>query len=452
MAALDRILEVLPPTYAVDEGSAVREFLRAIARELDAAAADLDRMRRARWFATATRLADLDRMAALVGVRRRSWETVPLLRARVRTLVNARLDGSVGPDAITTYLHETVLGIERALGGTLVPGLARRDLQAAFRADARPGWRPLGFVENPERRVRGAALASRAGRVPYLHRWTDTNHGLGPAPVTVTVVGQSGGRTAVPVLVNLTTGEAIGYAGVARVGQRLTIGPAPGQPPDGRVARAVLADDRGAPDRDVTDRAFSLSGFRLGRPFGLADAEAGGPRLPTQARGDNRWMYVSGALFGVDGLDATYLQITDEPLREGVFDGSNFDEAVFPSGTAATVTLEWTEQEPAAFRVVIPRGLVALPRAPGGAAGAGGPSTLVGEIAELISGDLADLHAAGVRARLVLEPFTERQASRVRVRLSWMRPPRQIASAGERVRLGVGGRFGQAGFGQARFE
>jgi len=41
---------------------------------------------------------------------------------------------------------------------------------------------------------------------------------------------------------------------------------------------------------------------------------------------------------------------------------------------------------------------------------------------------------------------------RTRVRLPWVRLPRQVASAGERVTVGVGGRFGESTFSVARFE
>ena len=439
MSALDRILDVLPPTYAVEPASVVHQFLNAVALDLDAAAEDLDRMRRTHWFDLVYRLVDLERLVALVGVSRRSWETLPVLRARVRALVDSRLDGSVGPRAISTFVYESLRGVEDALGATLVPGLAGRDRTAAFQEDpSHPQWTPLRLVENPPRLARSSALAARGGRVPYLYRWTDTNHGTEPAPATVTVVGRAGGRTAVPVLANLTTGQALGYAGVLGVGQRLTVAPGQSPGPDGRSARALLDDGR-----DVTARVFSLSGFELGRPFALTDADSAGPLLPVQARGPNHWVYVSGALYGVDGLDATYLQVADDLLREAVFDASNFDQAVFPSGVAATLALEWTEHEPAAFQVVVPRGVVALPA---------GTGDLATEVGDALAADLAELHAAGVRGALVLRPFTERQAVRTRVALPWVRLPRQRASAGERVRVGMGGRFGDSRFSTSRFE
>jgi hypothetical protein len=451
MSALDRILDVLPPTYAVDEGSVVHQVMNALALQLDAYAEDLDRMRRTHWFDLAYRLVDAERLAALVGVERRSWETLPLFRARVRAMVDARLDGSVGPRAIRMYVYETVRGTQGALGGTLIPGLADRiartaadprdplALAAAFESDeARPAWAPLQVIENPPRQARSVALAARGGRVPYLYRWTDTNHGMDPAPASVTVVGRAGGRTAVPVLVNLTTGHALGYAGALRVGQRLTVTPAVDVAPHGRLARAVLDDDL-----DVTGRVFSLTGFALGRPFDRNQADDPGPLLPMQARGPNDWIYLSGATYDVRGLDNTYFQLADDALREGVFDATNFDQAVFPTGIAATLDVRWTEEEPAAFAVVIPRGVVALPTAAG---------DLPGEIAEALTADLGEMHAAGVHAQLRLRPFTEVQGQRTKVRLPWVVVPPETGPAGEAVRVGVGGRYDESAFGRSRFE
>lgn len=450
MSTLKDLLDLLPPTYTIEDGSVVHQVLNTMALELDAYSEDLDRVRRTHWFDLIYRVLDLDRLAVLVSATRRSWEDRALFHSRVRALVDARLDGSVGPRAVRRYVLETVRGTEDALSGTLVPGLARRVTRAsadlgdpaavgaAFGADQAPAaWRPLQLVENPRREVRSAALAARGGRVPYLYRWADTNHGLEAAPVSVTIVGRSGGRTAVPVLVNRTTGQALVYLGVLRVGQRLTVSPALDAGPEGRRARALIDDHR-----DVTDRVLSITGFAFGKPFGREDADEPGPLLPVQLRGGNDWAYLSGALYDVDGLDGTYLQIADDGLREGVFDSTGFDEALFPSGVAAAVEVRWTEDEPAAFAVVVPRGVVALPA---------GAAELAGEIADALAADLRELHAAGVRAQLTLLPFTEVQAQRTRARLPWVVLPPETGPAGRSVRVGVGGRFSESTFGQSRF-
>lgn len=454
MATRDRILEAFPPIYAIDEGSVLHDFVEALALELDAYAEDLDRLRRTHWFELAYRLVDLERLAALVGVTRRSWEPLAEFRQRVRALVDARLAGAVGPRAVRSYVYEAVRGAEEGLGGTLVPGLRARAqasagdplglratpaaLRAAFAEDPGTAYRPLKLVENPTRTARSVPLSARGGLAPYLYRWQDVNHGLRAAAVTITITGRSGGRTATPLIANLTTGQAIGYPGVLKVGQRLELASVPGEQ---RLARATLDDVT-----DVTDRVFSLSGFALGTPFALADADDPGPLLPLQERGGNDWIHLSTGLFDARGLDATYFQLADDRLREGAFDGTRFDDSLFASPIAARLELRWTEHEPAAFTVVVPRGLVALPA--GGSAGAG----VVDEVAQGLADDLAQLHAVGVHSRLELRPFTETQPQHSRVALPWVLVPAETGPAGQAVRLGVGGRFSDSTFGGSRFE
>jgi hypothetical protein len=460
MSTLDRMLDALPPIYAIDDGSVLHQFLDSLALELDAYAEDLDRLRRTHWFAEAYRLTDLEKIAALVGIIRRSWEPLEMFRERVRALVDARLAGSVGPTAVRTYVYEAVRGAEQGLDATLVPGLEQRAvpspgdpfavranpaaLAAAFGVEeSHPAWRPLQLVENPPRLLRSAALAARGGLVGYLHRWSDVNSGMAAAPVTVTITGRSGGHTATPVIANLTTGQALVYAGVLRVGQRLTVSPSPDQGVDARRARAVIDDVH-----DVTDRVLSLSGFRLGTPFSQFDGDDPGPLLPVQERGPNAWIYISAGLFDVRGLDDTYFQLAGEDLRQGAFDGTAFDQAIFATRIAARLELSWSEREPAAFSVVIPHGIVALPTVPDQPQ-EGGLGT---EIAEGLAGDLDDLRAAGVRSRLELRPFGETQRQVSRVTLPWLVVPPEIGPAGEAVRVAVGGRFGESRFGEARFE
>jgi hypothetical protein len=453
MGARERILDVLPPTYTVDASSVVHQLLDAVALELDAYAEDLDRMRRTHWLDLVYRVGDLERLAALVGVRRLSWETLPHFRERLRALVTARLEGSVGPSAIREFVFTMLSRSEATLGATLVPGLPRSDEpdgeRIAYETDPRrPAYAPLQLVENPPRQASSQALAERGGRVPYLFRWRDTNAGLGDALTTVTIVGHPGGRTALPVVANLTTGHAVLYNGALGVGQRLTVTPvAPGTgvAPLDRTARASL--DTGAGEHDVTSRVFSLSGFRLGVPFHLdGDGPGGpdreGPFLPLQARGDNEWIYLSGAVFGTPGLDRMFLQIADDQLTETVFDAATFDHGVFPGGPRASVAVSWPEREPAAFAVVVPRGVVAVPARHGAT-----PQ----EFATALEADLQGLRAAGVRSRLVLRPFTHRQQQRTRVQLPWVALPRQKGSAGRDAAPGTTGFFSQSAFDTGRF-
>lgn len=433
----DRLAGLMPLPYAVGSDSVLGQLLDVFAVELEAYAEDLDRLRRTHWRDLAYRLSDLERLAALVGITRLPWEDLATFHTRLRALVPARLAGAVGPAEIRGFVHAYLTGAQKALTATLVPGLDRYDDPGeAFAPDPRfPAYRPPALVENPERRRRSQSLADRGGRVPYLHRWQDHNRGLAEAVARCTVTGMSGGRTAVPVLANLTTGDLIGYDGVLPAGQRLRVEPAGGADP--RTARAVLDDDQ-----DVTGRLFSMSGFQLSTPFRPRDREPA-PRLPRMARGANDWVLLCVGLYGTPGLDHVFFAVAGPELREGTFDEARFDQALFPSGPVARVELGWTELEPAAFQVRVPRHLV-IERS-------GTPSRL-GEVTEALGAGVAELRAAGVRAEVVYQPFAETQRQRDRVRLPWIVLPREPGPSGVDGRVALGARFGESAFASTRFE
>ena len=62
--------------------------------------------------------------------------------------------------------------------------------------------------------------------MPYLYRWTEHNGGVFAAAPRLEIVGLPGGRTAVPIVADLTAGALIGWRGVVGAGRRLVIRPA----------------------------------------------------------------------------------------------------------------------------------------------------------------------------------------------------------------------------------
>ena len=437
MTVLDRILDTLPPPYAVERDSVAAMLLDDVAVELDAVQEDIDRLGRTHWVNFVYRLGDLEKLAALVGVKRIPGETVDAFRVRLLALVAARLHGAVGVAEIQTFVHDYLAGAETALRSTFVPGLARYTASGAFEPDPQhPRFRPLALVENPNRTRRSATLEATRGRVPYLYRWEERNTGLEDTLARFAITGLSGGRTAVPVLVNLTTGDLVGYQGVLAVGQRLELSSAAG--------RALVATLDG---RDVTGRVFSVSGFRLGIPFDPPDRDAQ-PQLPRLRRGQNRFTFLSVGLYDVKGLDHVFFAIADEALREGAYDDTFFDDAVFPSGQVAAVEMEWTEVEPASFEVRVPRYVVVA--APEVAAAEGAPVHEL--VAEALRETIEEIHAAGVLARVVFEPFRETQSQLVRATVPWVTAPPETGPSGEGETLDFGGRFGESSLDTSRFE
>jgi hypothetical protein len=193
---------------------------------------------------------------------------------------------------------------------------------------------------------------------------------------------------------------------------------------------------------DVSDRLMSARAFPPDQtldPGGL-DRE---PRVPLVRRGDNEWMYLSAGLFGIRGVDRTFLAFADELMREASFDASTFDRAIFPVGHVVTIEMTWVEREPASFEVHVPGGITVEPAA---------RDSLAGSVATTLATTISELRAAGVAGALVLVPFVEVQAHRPSVSLPWMVLPVEAAPAGTSAGFSVGGRFDETAFGGTRFE
>lgn len=426
---------MLPPPLTAEPGSVLGQLLGGPALEMDALKEDLDRLRRTHWVEFVYRLQDLEKLAALVGVSRLAWEDLDSFLSRLIATVRARLRGALDVGSLRQFAYEYLRDAERVLDVTLVPGLQRRGQEAAFDEDPEdPLFRPLELSENPRVRSRSGALAALSGRVPYLFQWDEENCGLDETVAAFTVTGLPGGRTAVPLLANTTTGDLVGYADVLGVGRRLSIEAAPDG--DGREARALLD---GA---DVTDRLFSVSGFRMGEPFEPEDLAAH-PLLPRMRRGSNRWVFLSVGRFDVRGLDRVFYAIADDRLREGVFDETAFDHALFPQGPVANLAMEWTEVERAAFEVRVPGGVTIEP--------ADAPVRRA-DVDDALGSTVRELHAAGVRAEVRTVPFAESQDQRVRVRLPWLVLPPEAGPSGAVRDLSLGGHFGRTGLDESRFE
>lgn len=438
MSALDRIVDLLPPPYAVADDALLTRVLNVLALELDAAQEDMDRVRTSHWIRTAWRLIDVEKLGALFRVARLAWEGRDLYRERLLALVVAGRQGAVGPGEIREFVHTYLTKAEQALDSVFVPGLQTLGVAEAFEPPpGRERFVPLRLVENPLVPKTSEELAARHGRVAHLFRWRDTNRGLEETWPSISIAGIGGGVTAAPVLVNLTTGDLIGYAGRLRLGQRLSISVAPDDAP-----RAVAVID----GVDVSSDLLSLSDFRLGQVFQRDDLDQPA-RLPRFARGPNDWAFFLLGLYDRPGLDTFGFGVPDDRIEEGAFDQSRFDEAVYPAGTKAQVDIRWQETEPASFRVQIPRRIVSEP-----AGGQEGDRPAWAEVESALRDAIGGLHAAGVKAAVAFAPFAERQMQRDRGRWLGVRLDPERGPAGRADTVTLGGRFGDPVLGGTRFE
>lgn len=435
MSTLDRLQDLLPSPYSAAPDSTLAMLLAAFALEFDTIAEDLDRLRRTHWINQAYRFEDAEKLGALLGIAALPWETLDSYVARLLPLAVARLDGALAPRDIKRFVHDYLVRAGDALDSTLVQGLPA-DVETAFRPiPERPLWRPLALVEQPTRTKRSGALLARGGLAPVLFRWTETNAGLDDSVATFRVSGLAGHKTIVPVLVNLTTGDVILFA------DRLAPGAALEIRVDGADRKAKASLD----GVDVTARLHSLTGFVFGVPFSPSQYDPA-PLAPRMVRGPNDWIFLSLALYDVKGLNAAFFALADAALREVALDQTNFDHSLFPSGPLVSLAMSWTETEPASFEVRIPRTVTLEPE---GAAPDAAPRDLV---ADALQRAIDQLHAAGVRAAVRFMPFSETQSQTARHTLPWIVLDPETAPSGRRDRLELGGHFGEAGLGRARFE
>lgn len=437
MSSLNRIQDLLPLPYSLAPDSVLSQVLNVVALELDALQEDIERVRQSHWMRTAARLIDVEKIAALVGVKRLSWESRDLFRERVLALVEAQVQGAIGPREIREFVYDYILTAERAAGCTFVPGLSSLSLAEAYEPPpGRETFRPLRLVENPLRRRRSATLQARSGKVPYLFRWQENNRGLDDSIARLTVTGVTSNVTTVPILANLTTGDLVGYSGLVRFGETLVLSPSG----ESREASATLNGE------EVTAELFSVGGFQLGVPFERDQFDVP-PRLPRLIRGSNEWIYLSVGLYDLRGLNRFHFAVADDDLREGTFNETNFDRALFPAGPQAQITMEWDETEPASFVVEVPRHITVEPAD----ASVEGRS-IHEDVAEGLRTSIGKLHAAGVKTEVNMTPFSEEQPQMVVFQLSAKILDPEAGPAGENDQLSLGGRFGESTLGGSRFE
>jgi len=437
MNTLERILELLPPPYSNAKGSVIAELVAAFALEYDAIQEDIERLRRTHWVNQAYSFADLKKIAALCGVEPLPYETLETLRARLLPTVEAMLSGALAPADIRLFVETYLRNAEAAYASVFLHGLVENRVEDPWTApENRPRFRPLELEEFPERLCSSPTLRARGGLVPALFRWTETNTGLDHATPTLRIVGLGGRRTTVPLIANLTTGDMLLFPDRLAAGSELIIAPR------GTTDRTLTATLNG---EDVSERLKSMSGFGLGTSFSVEqfDEAAQVPPLP---RGRSEWIYLSLGLYDVRGLDHFSFALADDLLREGAFDETSFDHALFPTGPGAQLEMSWREREAASFEVVVPRTMVSEP------AGADLPMRPHQLVADALERSIGVLHAAGVRAVVRFVPFEEVQRQQVRHWRPWVLLDPEEGPAGRNDKFDLGFRLGEGGLGTARFE
>lgn len=352
-------------------------------------------IQRAHWFDATYELEHAARLAALLDFVPESWQELDLFRAWVHALRDSVLHtGGLTVAGIQSFVTRYTKAFESVLGVDVVMQVDTWD-DAETAEDAEVNSAPA-LIENPK--TRRFARFPEAGLLESLSQFTITNRGLHSAPVSFLIAGTPAGREYAPLIANLTTGDALIYAGEVPEGQRLWISV---DDETGTVSATLETDD-------VTANLRSVSGLVPGTPYTSAQLASPAKPMPL-LRGVNQLWFFPIALFDVRGLDRFLFSMPDTSLTQGRFETSRFDHALFHQPPVMVLYAAWDEETPAAFDVRLPAAALQSPKT---AAEAIPRRDL---LRTSVTQGVGILHAAGVAASVRLETFAETQPQRERL-------------------------------------
>ncbi len=377
MSRAGAMRERLPAIYR--EGELVRGILDQPATQIEIVDEDAIEVQRAHFFDAALDLDEVVRLAAILDFTPEAWDDRDTFRAWVHALRDSLLEhGAVTGPAITSFVDDYVRRFERAVGAQMI------SLDGRWETQPGPG---RALVENPP-----TARVQSLGGIEPLQRTTLLNGGLDSSPLGLLLVGLPAGPEVVPLIANVTTGEALVFRGTIPVGARLWL----------RAEADGTATAR-LEGTDVSDRLVSIAALEPGVPWALAD-ESAPARAPHLQPGPNELWILPVAQFDLPGLDRALLALADLQMLSGRYDRTRFDHSLFELDAAVAGWAAWYEALPAAFDVRLPAG--ALLHAPGALDGALADRSA---LAQGLDRGVGTLRAAGVRHRIALDVLSELQ-------------------------------------------
>lgn len=394
MSHLSAMLDRVPPPITIEEGSLVHDLLSLVDGQLQIFDEDLDRIQRSHWVGFVTDREDAGRLGSLFDVAPADWEPLTMFRERLLAEVAALLSGSVSVAQLADVTERIVGGARQSFG---MPAAAAPTI-----------------VEWPRRVRHCADLQARQGRLRPHDRVDVRNRGLDPAVANVTLIGVAGGATAMPVVVNWTTGRALGWNGIVPAGRTLNISST-----GGTMVRAALDGE------NVSAGLWSTPEFG---PDVVAHPVAEPLILE---RGVNTMSVESLGRYDEPGTNHAAFGVVEPPLEQGRFAdaadaGSTFDDSVFTTGLVCGMDIHWTERSPSAFDVVVDWGAVArLPRR------RRDPEADREDLLTLLQQRIDRLRGSAVAGRVRQQRLTEQQPMYDRVTVISPQATEERASAGD---------------------
>jgi len=418
MPHADAMLARLPSLYR--DGELLAGVMAIPGLQLEMVDEDAAAIQRAHWFNSAVDRGEAARLGALLDIAPEPWQGLAEYRAWLHALRNAMLrHGAVTRGALTGFVEEYTTAYRAATGSTVVAPITTW-------SETRSGHLPA-FVENPP--LRRVAHISAAGGIAPLQRFQLDQRGLDDTRLAFVCTGLPDQGEYVPLLANVTTGDALVWLGHLPAGQRLWLRP--------QADGTVTAELEG---RDVTRELRSISGLVPGTPWS-SEQLVDPPRALPLIRGRNDLWFLPVAHFDRPGLDRALLALADLVLAQGRWDETTFDRALFAQETGLTLLMTWVETQPATIEITLPAGLM---RARAGEL----EDALVER--DRLAGALAlavdRLRPAGVRASVGLTPMAEQQGQMDRLVATMPVVQREVAPMGADALPDAGGLFGVTEF------
>ncbi len=428
MSHAKNIRERLPTLYR--EGANLERLLSVWALPLEELDQQMRDVQRSHFFNQCVSLDDATKLGEILDIPHEDWQSLREYRLWVHSLRDARLKaGAVTREGIRLFVHQYMEGFQRLKGVRIAPPATEFSPTAS---DSIPS-----LVENPPvyRYMRGP---TDKGLAP-LDRFKVTNNGLTATPIDwiLTSFGEEAPEAA-PFIMNLTTGNALVFLGAIPTGQRLWIW-SEKKEDDSFSVKAELEG------LDVTDKLRFIEGLVPGDASTAVPA-AGDTQPLMLDRGVNEFWFMPLAHYDVPGLDRALFALADLDLKQGVWDETLFDKALFVQQAALTLQMLWVETAPATFSVELPA------------------ATMLSEAGELeesladrerLESSLAEaltrLSAAGVQSGVRLRPNKDQQ--RMRERLARVLPQtiKERGSIGSDDLPDSGGAFGVTDFDDSVF-
>ena len=320
-AHAEAIADRLPTLYR--GGDLVRGLADVLGLQLEIVDEEARIIQRAHWFDTTVQLAEAGALGALLDIDPEPWQSLGEYRAWLHALRTARLDhGAVTGNALRVFVQMYAEAFESTNNVEALPAFEEVWPSEPVRVGH-------AFVENPPQ-TNGIRLGGPGAAEP-LAQAAAFNGSLDPVNVSILLTGENDGEH-VPVIANLTTGDALVYLDELRVGDRLWVRAGD----DGSVTAELGKVD-------VTSKFRSVRRLTPGVPWSVADTETDVRALQLLPGGNDIW-FLPVAHYGVAGLDRVLLALADLDLQQGRWDKTTFDHSLFYQDPGVLIDLVWTER------------------------------------------------------------------------------------------------------------